>query len=59
MGPSQDFRRRQTVGTCIRIGYNGKKRYLKLLADFSGTHGTGTPMSAVAILANPKTKPVA
>ena len=27
-------------------GYIGSKRYLKLLADFSGTHGTGTPICA-------------
>jgi len=32
-----------------RFGYVGYKRYLQLLADFSGTHGTGTPISAVAI----------
>jgi tryptophan synthase beta subunit len=29
-----------------KIGYIGGKRYLKLLADFSGTHGTGTPIAA-------------
>lgn len=29
-------------------GYIGGKRYLKLLADFSGTHGTGTPIAATA-----------
>jgi len=29
-----------------RYGYKGGKRYLKLLADFSGTHGTGTPIAA-------------
>jgi hypothetical protein len=29
-------------------GYVGGKRYLKLLANFSGTHDTGTPISAVA-----------
>jgi hypothetical protein len=29
-----------------RFGYKGGKRYLKLLADFSGTHGTGTPIAA-------------
>ena len=28
------------------FGYIGGKRYLKLLADFSGTHGTGTPLCA-------------
>lgn len=32
-----------------KIGYIGGKRYLKLLADFSGTHGTGTPVSAVVV----------
>lgn len=32
-----------------RYGYKGGKRYLKLLADFSGTHGTGTPIAAMVI----------
>lgn len=32
-----------------RFGYVGGKRYLKLLADFSGTHGTGTPIAAVVM----------
>ncbi|MEH6724937.1 MAG: hypothetical protein V7703_02180 [Hyphomicrobiales bacterium] len=32
-----------------RYGYVGSKRYLKLLADFSGTHGSGTPMAAVVL----------
>jgi hypothetical protein len=32
-----------------RCGYRGGKRYLKLLADFSGTHGTGTPMAAILL----------
>ena len=36
--------------TVSRFGYKGGKRYLKLLADFSGTHGTGTPIAAMAIL---------
>jgi hypothetical protein len=35
-----------------RFGYKGGKRYLKLLADFSGTHGTGTPVAVAAILGN-------
>ena len=29
-----------------RFGYRGNKRYLKLLADFSGAHGAGTPIAA-------------
>ncbi|MGE4321932.1 MAG: hypothetical protein AB7E60_02760 [Sphingobium sp.] len=32
-----------------RFGYKGGKRYLKLLADFSGTHGTGTPIAAIVL----------
>lgn len=42
-----------------RFGYVGGKRYLKLLADFSGTHGTGTPIAAVALLGQPYDAPVA
>ncbi len=33
--------------TVQKIGYIGGKRYVKLLEDFSGTHGTGTPAAAV------------
>jgi len=32
-----------------RFGYVGGKRYLKLLADFSGTHATGTPIAATVL----------
>lgn len=32
-----------------KITYMGGKRYLKLLADFSGTHGTGTPISSIVV----------
>lgn len=42
-----------------RLGYVGGKRYIKLLADFSGTHGTGTPIAAVAVLGEPYDAPVA
>jgi hypothetical protein len=34
------------------IGYKGRKRFLRLLADFSGTHGEATPMSVVAVRGN-------
>ncbi len=36
-----------------RFGYRGGKRYLKLLADFSGTHSTGTPIGAVVVKGHP------
>lgn len=39
------------AATVTEVGYKGGKRYLKLLADFSGTHGTATPISAVVIKA--------
>ena len=42
-----------------RAGYKGGKRYLKLLPDFSGTHGTGTPIAAVALLGHGFNKPEA
>lgn len=37
------------AAAAYRFGYKGGKRYLKLLADFSGTHGTGTPIAAIVI----------
>lgn len=39
-------------------GYIGGKRYLKLLADFSGTHGTGTPLGANVVKGYPHSAPV-
>lgn len=37
------------AAAAYRFGYKGNKRYLKLLADFSGTHGTGTPIAALVL----------
>ncbi|WP_319577657.1 hypothetical protein [uncultured Desulfobacter sp.] len=37
------------TATLTKVGYKGGKRYLKVLADFSGTHGTGTPMAVSVI----------
>jgi len=39
------------AATIQKLGYIGGKRYLKLLADFSGTHGTGTPIAALVVRA--------
>lgn len=36
-----------------QVGYVGKRRYLKILADFSGTHGTATPMAITVDLSHP------
>jgi hypothetical protein len=38
------------AATVQKIGYIGGKRYAKLTADFSGTHGTGTPIGAIVEL---------
>lgn len=35
--------------TIQKIGYIGGKRYIKMLPDFSGTHGTGTPIAAQVV----------
>lgn len=45
--------------TVDRIGYLGNKRYLKVLADFSGTHGADTPIAVVIAKGNPASAPVA
>jgi hypothetical protein len=42
-----------------RYGYIGSKRYLRLLADFSGTHATATPMAAMVILSHGHNRPEA
>ncbi len=42
-----------------KVGYVGGKRYLKLLADFSGTHGTGTPIAAEVIKGHARYWPAA
>ena len=43
--------------TVEQFGYIGNKRYLKLLADFAGTHGTGTPLHAVLRKGHGRLKP--
>jgi len=41
-----------------KFGYIGDARFVRLTADFSGTHGTGTALSAVAIFGRPAHAPV-
>lgn len=42
-----------------RFGYKGGRRYLKLLADFAGTHGTGTPIAGLVLKSNGYNQPEA
>lgn len=48
--------------TVHRFGYvdgtNGERRYVRLRPKFNGTHGTGTPIAATAILGHPREAPV-
>lgn len=37
------------AAAAYRVGYVGNKRYLKVLADFAGTHGSGTPIAVVVL----------
>ncbi len=46
------------AATLTRVGYIGHKSFLKLLADFSGTHGAGTPIAAT-VQGRPYSLPVA
>lgn len=39
------------------LGYIGSAKYLKLLADFSGTHATGTPLAAYVVQSEAYLKP--
>lgn len=47
------------AATAVKYGYKGSRRYLKLLADFGGTHGAATPMSAIVVKGDAAVKPVA
>jgi hypothetical protein len=45
--------------TAVKIGYIGDRRYLKVTADFSGTHGTGTPVCVNVVKGHAQSEPVA
>jgi len=41
------------VSDVSKIGYVGGKRYVKLFANFSGAHATGTPIAAYVVKGRP------
>lgn len=47
------------AATVTKVGYIGGKQHTKLLDDRSGTHGTGTPVSAIAVLSHGRLRPAA
>jgi len=40
------------------VGYIGGKRYIRAVANFSGTHGTATPMAVSVIKGHARSNPV-
>jgi hypothetical protein len=44
--------------TLTKVGYIGNRRYLSLLADFSGTHGSPTPIAVALVEGHPHHAPV-
>lgn len=40
------------------FGYRGKKRYVRAVADFTGTHGTGTLVGVNVLLGKPYHQPI-
>ena len=48
----------KAAATLNAIGYRGGKRYVKVIANFNGTHGTGTPLGVWAILGDSGYQPV-
>lgn len=49
----------QAAAAVYRFGYIGNKRYLKLSAVFSGTHGVGTAIAASVSGKRPRLTPTA
>jgi hypothetical protein len=47
------------TATQYQIGYIGNKRYLELDIEFTGTHGSATPISVAVIKGNGRLKPPA
>lgn len=38
------------AASITKVGYIGNKRYIKLLNNFTGTHGTATPIATMVVL---------
>ena len=46
-----------TAGAQYQIGYNGGKRYIRLVLAKTGTHSNGTPISGVIVKSRPRVAP--
>lgn len=58
-GVFKEFTSVQAAAQTVKIGYVGGKRYVRPSAVFSGTHGTGTACSAIVVLGEADSAPVA
>jgi len=56
-GNAQDGTTGNNGSQIVTAGYRGTKRYVRIVADFSGTHGTGTPLSAMVLRSQPNLAP--
>lgn len=45
------------AASVYRYGYKGRRRYVKLQADFSGAHATGTPVAGLVLKGNGSNQP--
>jgi hypothetical protein len=45
------------AATVTKVGYIGGKRYLKIKADFTGTHGGTTPICVLVVKGKPLSAP--
>lgn len=43
----------------VKVGYIGSKPYIKAVATATGSHSSGTPIGAIAVLGHPSHAPVA
>lgn len=56
-GVLKDFDAPHAAATTHRWGYVGAKRFLKLLVNFIGTHGSATPVFAAVLGRHPHVSP--
>lgn len=47
------------AATVTKVGYIGGKRYIKIKADFTGTHGGTTPICVLVVKGKPLSAPAA
>lgn len=54
----KSFKAAHAAAAIYKVGYIGGKRYLRIDVEFTGTHGTGTPVSIVVLRGDAELQPV-